>query len=244
MLENIHYWFQILWEAITASFGSIEQTPGTLLFGLLIALLGIGLVWVQNGFEAMREHIWQNVLGGLAIAAIAWFPFFLFHLAQIPYLKMRAAEARAISAEGLITSAETRATNAEARAQTAENRARELEQQVANKGGASESADKKKREEIRTILGQLLASGRTVMSSCLRTPQVEGFSCQLVADKWYQAGVDYVRANLEPSYLSRFMNASGNGLSYTGADSTTNTILNGVNFRCVALEQFIRELLN
>lgn len=105
-------------------------------------------------------------------------------------------------------------------------------------------ASKKKREEIRTQLGNLLTSGRQVMNDCFSKQQTPGFSCEKTANDWFHSAADYIQKNLEPSYYSRFVNASGNSLSYTGVSPAINPTMNSVNYKCEALEQFIMELLN
>ena len=136
------------------------------------------------------------------------------------------------------------------RQETNQERTLSLQTQVTNLGqridslqnsGQSEE-EKKKREEIRTGLGRLLAEGRAVMNYCLNPPQPAAL-CGAAAEKWYQGATKYIQQTLEPSYLSRFVNASGNSMTYTGAAAGTDPTLNGVAFRCAALEQFIEELL-
>jgi hypothetical protein len=107
----------------------------------------------------------------------------------------------------------------------------------------AEEAAKKKREEIRTQLGNLLTENRALMNACINPPSAN-YACESAANTWFLKAQTYIAKNLEPSYVSRFINASGLGLSYTGADAKTNGILNGLNFRATALEQFIREILN
>jgi len=129
--DNVRYWFAILWDCISGSFGSIGQTPGALFFAVLSIALGTGLVLVQGGFQAMKAHILQNVLAVLAVAALAWAPFFIWQLARIPYLRFSAMQARATGAESRVETAEKRATVAEGQLKDSTGRIDALNQELA-----------------------------------------------------------------------------------------------------------------
>lgn len=109
--------------------------------------------------------------------------------------------------------------------------------------GESED-EKENREAIRTKLGQELSTGKIIMNACVAQPPVPNFSCRDKMSTWYAETLDYIRKNLEPSYGSRFETASTPSMSWTGADEQTNNIMNFLNARTQALDQFIRELLN
>jgi hypothetical protein len=105
---------------------------------------------------------------------------------------------------------------------------------------AGNPKEKQRREEIRTQLGTFLTENRNLMNGCLASPS----TCEDLANQWYGQAQVYIKTKLEPSYLSRFVNASGLSLIYGNADEKTNGIVNNLNFKATALEQFIRELLN
>lgn len=83
----LRYWFGVLYRALLASFDAIGQSQGTLLFAMLGIAIGGGLVWYRRGAEVMKANLLQTALEVVAVAALAWLPFFLWHLFQTPYLQ-------------------------------------------------------------------------------------------------------------------------------------------------------------
>jgi hypothetical protein len=84
----------------------------------------------------------------------------------------------------------------------------------------AQEATKRKREEIRTQLGNLMRESRAIMNSCLQPP-TPNFSCEATAGQWDEKAAKYIHDNLEPSYLERFNSASGLSMSWTGMDQKT-----------------------
>ena len=79
------YWFELLKRAVSASVTSINQSWGGVTFAILVALLYLVHKGRAEGRQAMKAHFTKNLLKSVAIALIAWSPFFIWNLAKAVY---------------------------------------------------------------------------------------------------------------------------------------------------------------
>jgi len=54
----------------------------------------------------------------------------------------------------------------------------------------------------------------------------------------------YIQGNLEPSYYSRFISATGLTMTYFGTTPERNQAVNILTFKGAALDEFLKEFLD
>jgi hypothetical protein len=91
----VRYWFTVLNNAILASFDAIGQKPGSIAFSITGIVIGVGVVYGRKGVEAMKADILRSAFEVIAIAVLAWLPFFMWHLARTPFVLHEAQRLKA-----------------------------------------------------------------------------------------------------------------------------------------------------
>jgi hypothetical protein len=111
---------------------------------------------------------------------------------------------------------------------------------------AEAEAEKKRRVEIRTKLGEFLNKSTAIKNICLTefpagSPR---YPCLQITNGWLQECYGYIQKNMEPSYAPRFAAAGGLSLSYNAAhgDQEIDNSVNTLTFKAAALNEFIREM--
>jgi hypothetical protein len=108
---------------------------------------------------------------------------------------------------------------------------------------AERDADKRKRFEIRTKLGELLEKNELVKSRCIAAGQQQPpqFSCVADANSWLQEAFVFITQNMESSYKARFVSATGLSMSYGISDEATENAINALTHKSAAITEFIKE---
>lgn len=219
--------------------------------GLAFFLIREGRVLYRDGWTAVRDR-WKGDAGiGLLLTVVLWACLFLWCVADAVYLDHSAL----ITANAMITAERDQF---KAKADTEEKEIERLEKAPPKivytappANGASGGEADEKRLELRTELSTFVNEATGIMNACLHPPssvptaQADA-SCEKVATDWDERTAQYIHANMEPSYLTRFNSADSDvlSMSWNGADQNVNRDLNYLSSRIAALKQFIKEMLN
>src|SRR5579862_3312534 len=109
----LHFWFSALARSISASFHSISQTKAGFVYACLWTVVLMGLVFYAHGLSATKEQLVKTGLDVVAVAALAWMPFFLWQFAKAPYELYVNEKTRADAAEWSVVAAKDAKDTAE-----------------------------------------------------------------------------------------------------------------------------------
>jgi len=114
---------------------------------------------------------------------------------------------------------------------------------TANMGATLE---KKKRLEIRTHLSNLLGESIGLKTMCIGSEEIPDHPhfCRDAVNSWILETLKYIQGNLEPSYYSRFISATGLTMTYFGTTPERNQAVNILTFKGAALDEFLKEFLD
>lgn len=70
----------IIQKAFFSSLHAIGQSTGSLVFWLATVCVAAGWIWFREGRTKLKDHITRKILLTIAIALVAFLPFFLWHL--------------------------------------------------------------------------------------------------------------------------------------------------------------------
>jgi hypothetical protein len=91
----VEFWLAVIRRAFWTSIGAIGQSEGTLVFAILILLIGAFWVLRKEGWRAMTQHLVSTTAKIVSVPILAWLPFFIFHLLSTPYLRLTEEQERA-----------------------------------------------------------------------------------------------------------------------------------------------------
>jgi hypothetical protein len=102
------------------------------------------------------------------------------------------------------------------------------------------AASHDKHKNIRIRLGEFLEQGRVLMRRCANEKEA---APEDEAQEWANAAEDYMRANLDESYVARFRDGSDLPLGVTTINSAPHRQLwSGIKVRVARLQQFVSEM--
>jgi hypothetical protein len=84
------FWVRILWNAFLFSIGMIGQTIWGLVYGVLVVAMALMWMYRKEGWIAVKRHFFAWAGQVVAIAILAWIPFFLGSLASEIYTRWEA----------------------------------------------------------------------------------------------------------------------------------------------------------
>jgi hypothetical protein len=81
------FWGSILWDAFLFSIEIISQSIGGLFYAVLLVVMVALWIYREEGWIAVKRHLFAKAGEFVAIAVLAWIPFFLASLVGEIYTK-------------------------------------------------------------------------------------------------------------------------------------------------------------
>jgi hypothetical protein len=94
----LHYWLTVVITAFHNTFGFIGKSKGGFLFDVCVVLLAVYRLYRKYGWQGMKKKVWETVIEGVVIAAIAGMIVFAWEFINAP-VEMQTATEQKVTGE-------------------------------------------------------------------------------------------------------------------------------------------------